>query len=135
MLRFYWMIFWFLLFALAIGSAKVRAEESRTRESPWQLAQARWDDDADQTFWLGRGMGRQLMTQEEWREHQQKMRGMSVEEKSRYREEWHNKLIERAREKGITTPQTPGPHRGAGPGQGTARGGGMGGGMGRGGRR
>jgi hypothetical protein len=31
--------------------------------------------EAEQTFRLGRGAGRKLMTQAEWREHQQKMKG------------------------------------------------------------
>jgi hypothetical protein len=126
----YWTTFWLLLFVLAMGSAKVGAEESGAREIPWQLAQKQtpWYNDADQTFRLGRGMGRQLMTQQEWREHQQKMRGMSVEERNRYRKEWHNKLMQRARQKGIGMPDTPGPSRGSGTGQGMGHGGGMGGG-------
>jgi hypothetical protein len=78
----------------------------------------RWDQDAEQTFRMGRGMGRQLMTEEEWKEHQAKMRGMTAEERTRYREEWHKKMMERAKEKGVTIPDTPGPGPGGpkGPG-------------------
>jgi hypothetical protein len=76
----------------------------------------RWDQDAEQTFHMGRGMGRQLMTEEEWKEHQAKMRGMTAEERTRYREEWHKKMMERAKEKGISIPATPGPGGPKGPG-------------------
>jgi hypothetical protein len=69
----------------------------------------RWDQEAEQSFRMRRGMGRQLMTQEEWQEHQKKMRSMTPEERSRYREETHKQMMERAKEKGITIPDTPGP--------------------------
>jgi hypothetical protein len=95
--------------------------------------QSQWDRQAEENFRLGRGMGRQLMTEKEWQEHRQKMQSMSPEERQKYREEWHTKMVERARERGITLPETPGPH---GPGRGMGQGGGMGsgGGMGQGGR-
>lgn len=70
-----------------------------------------WEKQAEETFYLGRGMGRQLMTQEEWQEHRQKMQTMGPEERATYREEWHKKMIERAKERGITMPEMPGPHR------------------------
>jgi hypothetical protein len=76
----------------------------------------RWDQDAEQTFRMGRGMGRQLMTEDEWKEHQEKMRGMTPEERTRYREETHKRMMERAKEKGITIPETPGPRGPKGPG-------------------
>ena len=76
----------------------------------------RWDQDADQTFRMRRGMGRQLMTEDEWKAHRDKMRGMTVEERSRYREEMHQRMMERAKEKGITVPETPGPRGPKGPG-------------------
>jgi hypothetical protein len=76
----------------------------------------RWDQDAEQTFRMGRGMGRQLMTEEEWKEHRDKMRGMTAQERSRYREETHKRMMERAKEKGVTMPETPGPRGPKGPG-------------------
>jgi hypothetical protein len=76
----------------------------------------RWDQDAEQTFRMGRGMGRQLMTEDEWKEHRAKMHGMTAEDRSRYREEMHQRMMERAKEKGLTVPQTPGPHGPKGPG-------------------
>jgi len=52
------------------------------------------------------------MTEEEWKEHQTKMRSLTGEERERYRQEIHDKMAERAKEKGITMP--PGPHGPAG---------------------
>jgi hypothetical protein len=76
----------------------------------------RWDQDAEQTFRMGRGMGRRLMTEDEWKEHREKMRGMTPEERTRYREETHQRMMERAKEKGITVPGSPGPRGPKGPG-------------------
>jgi hypothetical protein len=75
----------------------------------------RWDQEAEQTFRMRRGMGRQLMTEDEWKEHRDKMRGMTAEERTRYREEMHARMKERAKEKGITVPDTPGPRGPKGP--------------------
>ena len=75
----------------------------------------RWDQEAEQSFHMGRGMGRQLMTEEEWKEHRAKMRGMTAEDRTRYREEMHQRMIERAKEKGVTVPDMPGPHGPKGP--------------------
>ena len=78
---------------------------------------------AEQTFPLGRGIGRQLMTEEEWQEHCRKIQWMGTEEWERYRTEHHKKMVERARERGIILPEEPrrmGP--GAGGGMGRRRG-------------
>jgi hypothetical protein len=68
------------------------------------------------------------MTQAEWQEHQQKMRSLSPEERERYRKEIHQKMVERAKEKGITLPTDPGPRGGpsGGPGFGMGNGRGAG---------
>ena len=73
----------------------------------------RWGQQAEKEFRLGRGLGPQLMTEEEWKEHHTKMRTLTGEERDRYRQEIHDKMAERAKEKGITMP--PGPR---GPGGG-----------------
>lgn len=78
----------------------------------------RWGKDAEKAFGMGRGMGAKLMTEEEWKEHQTKMRTMTPEERQKYREETHAKMVERAKEKGISLPETPGPR---GPKGGPAR--------------
>ena len=120
----------FVFLALGLRAAEVNGEDRGTEQSPLELAQASWDNEADETFWLGRGMGRQLMTQEEWQEHRQKMQSLSPEERQRYREEWHKKMVEGVREQRITMPETAGPRRGYGPGSGMGSGGGMRGGSG-----
>jgi hypothetical protein len=57
-------------------------------------------------------MGEQLMTEEEWQNHQQKMQGMDEKEKEDYRIETHGKLMERAQEKGLLSGQMVDPHHG-----------------------
>jgi hypothetical protein len=78
----------------------------------------RWGQDAEKEFRLGRGMGPKLMTEEEWKEHHEKMRTLTGEERERYRRETHEKMRERAKERGIAMPAEPGPHGGGmgGPG-------------------
>lgn len=125
-----WVVAMSLFLGLAL-SPPLALGEGRGGGPSWQLAQGRWDEEAEKSFGLGRGAGRQLMSQEEWQEHRQKMQGMSEEERERYREEWHKKMTERARERGIAMPESPGPRGGGGP----RPGGGPGRGMGRGGRR
>ena len=87
----------------------------------------RWQQQAEEDFCLGRGMGKQLMTQEEWQQHRQKMQTMSPEERDRYRQESHKKMVERAHKRGITMPQTPCPRGGQGKGMGPHGGQGQGG--------
>lgn len=81
-----------------------------------RVAQSNWEREAEETFRLGRGTGRRLMTQEEWREHQREMKRLNEPERERYREQWHEKMMRRAREKNITMPDTPGSPSGRGPG-------------------
>jgi len=83
--------------ALAQAGAKPRQSDQRPR----------WGRQAEQEFRMGRGLAPQLMTEEEWKEHQQKMRSMTPQEREKYRQEVHQKMVERAREKGITMPSGP----------------------------
>lgn len=96
--------------------------------SPMRDARAQgarqWGQQAEENFRLGPGMGPRLMTEQEWQDHWKKMQSMSPEERQKYREEWHKKMVERARERGITMPEMPGPHGPGGPGRGTGPGGG-----------
>ena len=74
--------------------------------------------------------GNQLMTQQERMEYRNQMRTLKTqEERNSFRIEHHKRMQERAKDKGLTLPDTP-PERGAGMGPGA--GGGMGGGGGRG---
>lgn len=74
--------------------------------------------------------GRQLMTPDERRDYQQKMRSLKTrEERQAFRQEHHQQMQARAKEKGITLPDAP-PPRGGGRGMGPQDGMGPGQGMG-----
>lgn len=75
-------------------------EEAEESESGWETR-------AEKSFGIGHGLGRKLMTEDEWKEHQQKMRTMTSEEKIEYRRKVHEELRERAAEKGIKMPEKP----------------------------
>jgi len=64
--------------------------------------------------------GWQLMTQQERNEYRAKMQTLkTAEERERYRLEHHKMMQERAKERGVTLPEVPGPHgKGMGPGNG-----------------
>lgn len=83
----------------------------------------------------GQIYGSQLMTQQERLEYRERMRAaQSEEERQQIRNEHHQTMQERARERGLTLPESP-PARGGGamaPGGGMVPGGGMGRGGGRG---
>ncbi|AZR82339.1 hypothetical protein [Thiomicrospira sp. S5] len=86
--------------------------------------------------------GSQLMTPQERAEHREKMRNAKTEEeRNQIRAENHARMQERAKEQGVTLPDSPpaggagmgyrqGMGGGMGPGNGMRQGGGMGGGMG-----
>ena len=64
----------------------------------------RWAEQAEKDFRLGRGMGPKLMTEDEWKEHHEKMGTLKGEERERYRREVHEKMMGRAKERGIASP-------------------------------
>ena len=68
-------------------------------------------EDSDAVF------GRQLMTQEELQQHRQTLKGLTTkEERQQYRKEHHQRMLERARERGVTLPEEPGKQgKGMGP--------------------
>lgn len=69
--------------------------------------------------------GAQLMTQQELIEHRTKMRNAKTpEEREAVRADHHKAMLERAKEKGVTLPETP-PPRGMGRGAGVGPGGGL----------
>jgi activator of 2-hydroxyglutaryl-CoA dehydratase len=77
--------------------------------------------------------GSQLMTQQERNEHRLKMQSAkTAEERETVRSQHHQQMLERARQQGVTLPETP-PDRGTGRGMGPGGGQGMGGGAGMGG--
>ena len=74
--------------------------------------------------------GSQLMTQQERNEYRAKMRtAKTAKERERLRYEHHERMQERAKERGVTLPAEP-PVRGGGMGNGMTPGGGTGNGMG-----
>ena len=97
-----------------------------------------WAEDDDFVY------GRELMSSEELAEHRRRMRSLETEEeREAYRQEHHERMEERARERGVNIPDAPSPRGGGmgpggGPGSDLAPGGGMpprdGSGMGGGGR-
>lgn len=73
--------------------------------------------------------GSQLMTSQERLEHRSKMRSAkTAEEREQIRKDHHERMKERAKERGVTLPEEPPPARGGGMGPPS---GGMGSGMGR----
>jgi hypothetical protein len=78
-----------------------------------------WGMQAEKEFRLGRGMGPKLMTEEEWKEHQEKMRTLQPAERDAYRREMHDKMMARAKERGMEMPAMPGPGPRAGRGPAT----------------
>ncbi|QDF98137.1 hypothetical protein CJ010_17120 [Azoarcus sp. DD4] len=73
--------------------------------------------------------GSQMMTQQERIEHRDKMRAAkTLEEREQVRSEHHKRMVERAKERGVTLPDEPPARGGAmmGPGGGRGYGGGMG---------
>jgi hypothetical protein len=78
-----------------------------------------WGASAEKEFRLGAGMGPKLMTEEEWKEHQAKMRTLKGAERDAYRREMHDKMVARAKERGIDMPTMPSP--GGRPGRGPVR--------------
>lgn len=75
--------------------------------------------------------GYQLMTVEERAQHRAKMQSLNTaEEREAYRQQHHKEMQARAKERGVTIPDTP--MRSGGPGPGARSGGGGGGGAGKG---
>jgi len=76
--------------------------------------------------------GQQLMTEQERAEHREQMRNLRTEEeREAFRQEHHERMQERARERGVTLPEEPG-QRGKGMNQGQGQKKGMGQGQGKG---
>jgi hypothetical protein len=102
---------------IVIAGMAATAGGARAQGGPPPGKGPRWGQQAETELGLGRGVGPKLMTEEEWTQHQAKMRTLTGEERERYRRETHEKMRERAAERGIAMPAEPGPYgRGAGAG-------------------
>ncbi|HEX7785660.1 MAG TPA: hypothetical protein VF653_05520 [Methylomirabilota bacterium] len=96
--------------SVVIAGMAAIASGAAAQGGPPSGGRPRWGQDAEKEFGLGRGLGPKLMTEEEWKEHHEKMRTLTGEERERYRRETHEKMRERAKERGIAMPAEPGPH-------------------------
>jgi hypothetical protein len=93
---------------LLIGAATVaEAQPAAPRGRGWGAA-------AEKEFALGRGMAPRLMTEDEWKEHQAKMRTLKGAELDAYRQETHKEMVERAKARGIAMPGAGAAGRGRG---------------------
>jgi len=120
--------------ALAVSAGPLfAADQDRTQDRDRLQDQTQDRDvtrDRDQVRDQDRIYGSQLMTQKERTEYRARMRAAkSDEERERIRNEHHEQMMARAKERGVTLPDEP-PARGGmmGPGGGMSPGGEMGGG-------
>lgn len=92
-------------FAVSAAWAGLTHEPVRERQAyplpaaEQQLAEARWDVEAERAFGLDRGFGARAMTEGEWRQHQQKMSTMRPAERVRYQQEVRTQIVERVKDK------------------------------------
>jgi hypothetical protein len=106
-------------------STSTPAPQSSSAQSSKTTQQATTAAAKEQVF------GYQLMTPAERTEYRTKMRALKTqEERDTFRLEHHQKMLERAKEKGVTLPAVP-PAQGMGAGMGQGNGMGTGPGMGR----
>ncbi len=97
-------------FIAAVTSGALAAATAAFAQGPGPKTpdtRPRWGQQAEKEFSLGRGLGPKLMTEEEWKEHQEKMRTMTPDEREKYRREMHQKMQERAKERGVALPPAP----------------------------
>jgi len=96
------------------------ADQDQLRTQDQMMTQDQINKMPDQQIY-----GHQLMTQQERNAHRAKMRSAKTyEEQQRIRNEHHEQMKVRAKEKGVTLPDAPPANRG--PGMGPGPGGGMG---------
>jgi len=103
-------------FVLIVGSSLLAGVAGARAQMPPGGGRGMWGPQAEKEFRLGRGMGPKLMTEEEWKEHQEKMRTLNPTERDAYRREMHEKMVARAKERGMEMPAMgPGPRAGGPP--------------------
>ena len=91
-------VFLALIATSVLATAGVAAGQNAAPRGPG------WGAAAEKEFRMGRGMAPKLMTEEEWKEHQAKMRTLKGPELDAYRREVHDKMVVRAKERGIEMP-------------------------------
>jgi hypothetical protein len=100
-----------------LAGSVVAAATQASGQGPASNKGAGWAAGAEMEFGIGAGMGLKLMTEEEWKEHQAKMRTLKGAERDVYRRETHAKMAARAKERGIEMRGTSGPGGRRGPAQ------------------
>ena len=68
------------------------------------ITPARWDQDAEQAFGLVEGLGRRLLTEEEWEAHRQVLESLLGPRREQYRDEVHQVMMDRAKRREILVP-------------------------------
>jgi hypothetical protein len=95
-------------FVVVLGTSVLAAVAGAGAQTSPGGNRGMWGSRAEKEFYLGRGMGPKLMTEQEWKEHQEKMRTLSATERDAYRREMHEKMVARAKERGMEMPAMPG---------------------------
>lgn len=101
----------FLSLALAFtvyAAPAAAAQGGSGRDGAGELEYTAWEQQAELAFGLIPGMGKELLTEEQWQEHLERMKGMSKAERQEYRTEMHIELMEEAQAEGFPMPQMPG---------------------------
>ena len=95
-------------FIALMGGSVVAAATQAAGQGPAPGKGGGWAAGAEMEFGIGAGMGPKLMTEEEWKEHQAKMRTLKGAERDTYRRETHAKMAARAKGRGIAMRPMPG---------------------------
>jgi hypothetical protein len=95
-------------FIALIGTSVLAVAGPVAAQNPPPRKGGGWGVNAEKEFRLGPGMGPKLMTEEEWKEHQAKMRTLKGPELDAYRRETHDKMVARAKDRGIEVGPPPG---------------------------
>jgi hypothetical protein len=89
-----------IAFMLFSPPASVKAaSDAGSRSGP------KWAQRAEKEFYLSPGLGRELLTHKEWRKQWNELKKMRPVERAAARVEWHRKLMQEARDKGIPLPE------------------------------
>ena len=81
------------------------SSQGRSVDSLYQhITPARWDQVAEQAFGLVEGLGRRLLTEEEWEVHRQVLESLLGPRQDLYRDEVHQVMMDRAKRREILAP-------------------------------
>lgn len=75
----------------------MRADEGQPPESMWE-------EDAEESLHLVPGTAHQLLTDEEWHQRREQMRGLDGDQRQRFMADWRKEIVERAHERGVPIP-------------------------------